>query len=184
MNTTLCQPTSFLWDEALPENDIRDRTESERIAREDAVLKRTKKKLASARTGRAVFDQLASDNPYVTDAETRMLRRLLNFGDPGLGNCFPSLATIRRRLGGPRRSPRRIANLLKSLEDKGWIKRVPLTEDDDGHWVPLSEEGGKARDEWTGRFIAAVGVQFCVPANTIVRGADAWEGPLRFEKRR
>lgn len=81
-------------------------------------------------------------------------------------------------LGGPRRKVRRLAALLRSLKEKGWIMRTTFTEGDrvaEGEVLETANE--------TGHFISAVGNQFKIPPDEIVPGDPGWQGPVSFRKR-
>jgi hypothetical protein len=122
----------------------------------------------------AVYRRIAQRSDTLTDREYRLLATLTVEWGRDLKNCFPSRHTIHKRLGGRRRSLREWDKVLGSLVKKGWIKRLPLTR---------TEDGQLRKAETKGKYISAVGCQFCIPADEIVPGSAKWEGPRDWSHR-
>jgi DNA-binding MarR family transcriptional regulator len=71
-----------------------------------------------------VFDE-------VTDLDSTAKLLLLAIADQASdnGECWPSVNTMARRIG---RSPRRVQQLLKEFEDRGYIRRATRVRGSDG----------------------------------------------------
>jgi hypothetical protein len=111
----------------------------------------------------AVYRQLARISTGLTDREYRRLDGLLSFADPDLSNAFPSRRQWRNRTGGPSQSLDVLDHVIRSLERKGWIRRIPFAKDDGS---PSSN-----------------GYQFRIPPNELAEGDEGWDGPINFRKR-
>jgi len=169
-----------------PEGEWRD--ESRRQHEERLRCEKDRVKLLADLNGKygvAAYRTLARRSRNLTDAEYRLLDTLLDCSS-GFKNCFPGRRRLLRRLGGAARKLRRLDALRLSLERKGWIERVELTEGDRVGPETSTDDGVLLEVNESGRFISASGYLFHVPASELLCGlieGDDWDAPRGFGNR-
>ena len=164
--------------------DVDDEKFVDQRAREEREVKIDKRlKVLSGPHAVAMYREVARQSKDVTDSEYRVLDTLLSFSTK-LKNCFPSRKTVLAKLGGKGRKAWVLDRHRRSLERKGWLKRIQFWEGD--RVAPASrarETGLLESGNETGRFISATGYVFCIPPNEIGPGERGWEGPRVFDRR-
>ena len=170
------------WEHGQP-GDANDATFTKERARKEREVKTNKclKDLAGPHS-QAVYREVARRCKDVTDAEYRILDTYLSFSTR-LENCFPSRRALLTKLGGQARKARVLDHHRRSLERKGWLKRIHFQEGDCVARVTDTDDGRLEAANGTGRFISATGYVFCIPPNEIGPGEPCWRGPEVFDKR-